>query len=148
MATTKKPTVNKLRPGQFKFEPSLDFIVIEAIHIESKDEKKARLANLNIVGAGPAKNIIDLQNQSAKDNLTYAEYTKNAVDYFEGKHGFQGIVKGIGPKVVLEEISYRVGDKIYHRGQSGEPIVHNKRLYWMLKPHEIYGKAPKDEHEI
>ena len=137
----------KMKPGEFRFSPSGNWVVIDIIHIESKEEKAARRANLDIVTADP-KNLMDIERKSAKEHLTYQEYVKDAVNTFDGKHGFQGIVKATGPLFNSDEEGYKVGDKVYHRGNSGEPMVHNKRLYWMLKPHEIYGKAPKNEHDI
>ena len=143
-----KDQVQKLKPGEFKFQPSSDWVVLEVIHIESKEERKAKLSGINIIPAGAPKNIIDLQNQASKESVSYSEYIKDAVGAFDGKHGFQGIVKAIGPLVDPEIVNYKVGDKVYHRGRSGEPMVHNKRLFWLLKPHEIYGKAPRYEHEV
>lgn len=135
---------SKLKPGEFKFQPGSDWIVIHKIDILSKMDRAAKRANLNIVGGQSPKNILDIEKKAAQEYMTYEDYTKNALDVFEGKHGWQGIIKAVGP-MVPEETGYKVGQKVYYRGNSGEPMVHNKMLFWMVKVHELFGWAPKNE---
>ena len=137
----------KMKPGEFKFNPIGDWVVIQKIDILSKMDKAAKRANLNIVGGESPKNIMDIEKKAAKEYMSYAEYTKNALDVYDAKHGWQGIVKAIGP-LVQDGLGLKVGQKIYYRGNTGEPMVHNKMLFWMMKPHEIFGSAPKNEHNI
>jgi len=144
MSTIKE---SKMKPGAFMFTPYNDWIVIRKLNIKSKYERMAERSKLNLVPGQPPKNLLDIERQKAQEISTYDEYIKEALDVYEGKHGHQGIVKAIGPRVP-EEFGIKKGDKVYFRGNSGEPIVHNKQLYWVLKPHEVYGKAPMNEHQI
>jgi len=143
MSTAKEA---KMKPGEFKFQPIADWIVIDKIDILSKMDKAAKRANLDIVGGASPKNILEAEKKAASEYMTYVDYTKNAMEVYDGKHGWQGIVKAIGPTV--PDIGLKVGQKVYYRGNTGEPMIHNKRLYWMMKPHEIFGSAPKNEHTI
>jgi len=142
-----KTTESKMKPGEFKFVPFGDWICIEKINIESKMDKAAKRLKLGIVGGATPKNIMDIEKKKANEYLTYEDYAKDALDIFEGKHGHQGVVKAVGPHV-LENFGVKPGQKVLLRGSTGEPMVHNKRLYWLFKPHEVYGSAPKNEHDI
>lgn len=144
MSATKE---SKIKPGEFRFHPISDWIVIDKIDILSKMDKAAKRANLNIIGGPSPKNILDIEKKAASEYMSYVDYTKNAMEVYDGKHGWQGVIKAIGPMVSVE-IGLKVGQKVYYRGNTGEPMIHNKRLFWMMKPHEIFGSAPKNEHDI
>jgi len=138
---------SKMKPGEFKFQPIGDWVVLDKIDILSKMDRAAKRAGLNIVGAPDPKNILEAEKKAASEYMSYVDYTKNALDVYDGKHGWQGIVKAIGP-LIDEDLGLRVGQKVYYRGNTGEPMIHNKKLFWMMKPHEIFGSAPKNEHTI
>lgn len=144
MSATKE---SKMKPGEFKFVPFGDWICIDKINILSKMDKAANRLQLGIVGGETPKNIMDIEKQKVNDYVTYEMYSKEALDIFDGKHGHQGIVKAIGPQVAAD-FGISVGQKVLLRGNTGEPMVHNKRLYWLLKPHEVFGRSPKNEHPI
>jgi hypothetical protein len=144
MSATKE---SKIRPGEFKFQPGADWIVIDKIDILSKMDKAAKRVNLNLVGAPSPKNLLEAEKKAASEYMTYVDYTKNALDVYDGKHGWQGVIKAIGPTVPVE-LGYKVGQKVYYRGNTGEPMIHNKRLFWMMKAHELFGWAPRNEHDI
>jgi co-chaperonin GroES (HSP10) len=114
---------------KFPVTPVGDWIIIERIPVIDEQTKRLKKTNL-LLGSG-------------KQTMTY----ENAEDEFVkmwSEHPFQGIVKAIGDGRNLSEtsvipIDLEPGDHIMYRSKSGEPIVVDSKVYWMIKEHDIFG---------
>lgn len=128
--------------GNFPVKPIEDWVIIKKIDIKDNYEKTGKRINIEMVGGAAPKNIMDIERQKAQEHLTYAESEEKLLKRWDA-HPSQGIVKAVGPgRMSLDGIMINVpvkpGDHVYLRGQTGEPVIVNKKLYWMYKAHEIY----------
>jgi co-chaperonin GroES (HSP10) len=134
-------------PREFQVRPVEDWIIVERIYIKSIQEKKGSALNIKFTGGVAPSNIMDIERQKAEQNVTYEQAETEFLKKWD-EHPTQGTVKAIGPGRPLEEgvivpIPVKVGDHIYLRGRTGEPIVVNKKLYWMHKAHEVFAVVKK-----
>jgi len=137
-------------PFKFPVEPISDNIIIERLTVKSKTEQKAEKAKIEVVDAtGTPKNIMEIEARKAKELATYEGVAEELTKEWD-EHPNQGIVMSVGPGRSLEEgvkipIELKKGDHIYYRGRAGEPIIINKKLYWVIKEHEVFGKYITDK---
>ena len=136
-------------PFKFPLQPISDNVIIERLEIKNKAEQTAKKSNIKLVDAsGAPKNIMEIEQQKAAELATYETAADRILKEWE-EHPNQGIVVAVGPGRSLEEgviipIELKKGDHIYYRGRAGEPVVVNKKLYWVIKEHEVFGKILKD----
>lgn len=133
-------------PRPFPIQPIEDWIIVNRIEVSSKEDKKKKKLDLVSAPGLTSQSIVDLENKKAKEMATYESAKGKLLDMWD-EHPNQGIVKAVGPGRILEEgvkvpVPLKVGQKIYYRGQVGEPVIVNKKLYWMIKPHEVYAIVP------
>lgn len=134
-------------PRQFPVRPVDDWIIVEKIHVKSIQEKSSSKLDLQMVGGMTAKNIMEIERQKAQEAATYELAEKEMLKMWDD-HPSQGTVKAIGPGRSIEEgvvvpVPVKVGDHVYLRGRTGEPLITNGKLYWMHKPHEVFAVAVK-----
>lgn len=123
-----------------------DGIIIQRIQILDKIQKKAQKSNIVIGEAPPPKNILDIEKRNMENMTTFddAEF-KLLQKWDENPH--QAIVVAVGPgrdlgngMLLIPKI--KEGQHIYYRANSGEPMIVNKRLYWLIHDHDIQGIVP------
>jgi len=130
-------------PIKFPLHPVEDWIVIERLNIKSKEESKIQQIGL-IKGVSPEpKNLMEIEQQRKDEYTSYADASTKFLSKWD-KHPNQATVKAVGPGRSIEEgviipIPVKVGQKIYYRGSTGEPVIVNKKLYYMIKAHEVFG---------
>jgi co-chaperonin GroES (HSP10) len=129
----------------FPVQPIEDWIIVKKINIEDLQKKTASKLDVELVGGMSPKNPMELEKQKMQEASSYAESEKKMLARWDA-HPNQGIVKAVGPgrmseNGVLKSSPVKVGDHIYLRGQTGEPVIVKKKLYWMHKPHEIFAIA-------
>jgi len=130
-------------PIKFPLHPVEDWIVIERINIKSKEESKIQKLGLVSVDAAKPSNILEIEKQRREEYTTYADASSKFLGKWD-KHPNQASVKAVGPGRSIEEgvimpMPVKVGQKIYYRGSTGEPVIVNKKLYYMIKAHEVFG---------
>jgi len=119
-----------------------DWIVISLILIKSIPQKKASTSNLILPdGARDPKNILEVEKQRQQGALTYADMPEQFKAEWD-EHPMQGVISGLGPGVDPDD-GYRVGQRVYFRGSTGEPMIIKKEFYLAIKPHDIYCTVPK-----
>jgi len=127
----------------FKAKIKSDWIVISLIKIKSIKEKRSSLILPAGIAKGAApKNVLELAKEKEKANLTYADMPEQFKSEWD-EHPMQGIIVGLGPKISPEE-GHKIGDRVYFRGSTGEPIIIKKEFYLALKSHDIYCTIPKE----
>ena len=130
-------------PIKFPLHPVEDWIVIERIDVKSKEDSKIQKIGL-IKGIGPdPKNLLEVEQQRKAEYTSYADASTKFLSKWD-KHPNQATVKAVGPGRSIEEgviipMPVKVGEKIYYRGSTGEPVIVNKKLYYMIKAHEVFG---------
>ncbi|MHA1966569.1 MAG: co-chaperone GroES family protein [Candidatus Hodarchaeales archaeon] len=134
-------------PREFPVRPIEDWVIIEKIEVKTIPQKKAERGNITIVPGKAPMNIMDLEKQAASEAAKYENAEEQLLALWD-EHPMQGIVKAIGPGRSIEEgviipMPVKTGDHVYLRGKTGEPIVVNKKLYWMHKSHEIFAVEKK-----
>ena len=140
-----------MNKNTFALTPIEDWIIVKMIDVPTKED--VIRSKLGIVGADgtPPKNIMELERKKAQDIVTYEDAKNVLLDKYDSKHPWQGVVMAMGPGRMISETE-RIGmpdlvpgNRIYMRGRVGEPVVVNKELYFMIKPHEIYGVVKNTE---
>jgi co-chaperonin GroES (HSP10) len=126
-----------------------DGIIIHRISILDKIQKKAKKNNLIIGEAKAPKNILEVEQRKAEELSTFddAEF-KLLQKWDENPH--QAIVEAVGPGRDLGNGNLLVpkvkpGDHILYRGNSGDPLIINKKLYWVIHDHDVYGVVPASD---
>lgn len=137
------------KKNRFPIQAYSDGIIIHRIAILDKIQKKAKKSNIVIGEAAPAKNILEMEKQRMEQISTFddAEF-KLLQKWDENPH--QAIVIAVGPgrdlgDGVILVPAIKEGQHIYYRGNSGEPLIVNKKLYWLIKDHDIQGIVPASE---
>jgi chaperonin GroES len=133
-------------PIKFPLNPVEDWIVIERMNIKSKDEKKILKLGLVTVDSNNPSNILEVERQRKEEYTSYANASTKFLAKWD-KHPNQATVKAVGPGRSLKEgvvipMPVKVGQKVYYRGSTGEPVIVNKKLYYMIKAHEVFGIVP------
>ena len=130
-------------PYKFPLNPVEDWIVIERIDIKSKDETKILKLGLVKGASSEPKNIMEIEQQRRDEYTAYADASTKFLSKWD-KHPNQAVIMAVGPgrhvmdgKIV--PLPVKAGQKIYYRGSTGEPVVVNKKLYFMIKAHEVFG---------
>jgi len=129
---------------RFPITPIEDWIIIKRIDLPSKADIK--MTKLDIISAGglQPKNIMDIERKKASEVVTYEDAENEILKNYD-EHPWQAVVMavGLGRYINSTEIirmpDLKPGNKILIRGRVGEPIVIDKKLYWAVKPHEIFG---------
>ena len=134
-------------PRTFPVRPVDDWIIVEKIHVKTKQEQTGKKLDLQMAGGMTPQNLLDIERMKAKEASTYEAAEQELLKVW-GDHPSQGIVKAIGPGRTIEEdiivkVPVKVGEHIYLRGRCGEPLIINGKLYWMHKPHEVFAVAMK-----
>ena len=135
----KFPEVNT---NEFPLKPISDWVTIEKIPILDNQQKSAKKSNLVMVDGLAPKNILELQKQKENEAMTYEGAEAQLLKLWD-EHPFQGIVKAIGNgrslgQGSLLEIELKPGDHVLYRPRTGEPIMLDHKIYWMIKEHEIF----------
>ena len=130
-------------PIKFPLHPVEDWIVIERLNIKSKDESKIQRIGMVAGSAPKPKTLMEVEQRKIDEYTTYADANRRFLAKWD-QNPHQAIVMAVGPGRSIEEgviipMSVKVGQKIYYRGQTGEPIVVKKKLYYMIKAHEVFG---------
>ena len=130
-------------PYKFPLIPVEDWIVIERIDIKSKEAKK--ILQLGLVAAESANpsNILEIEKKRRDEYTTYADASAKFLSKWD-KHPNQAVVMAVGPGRSIEEgiiipMPVKAGQRVYYRGSTGEPVIVNKKLYYMIKAHEVFG---------
>ena len=134
-------------PREFPGRPVDDWIIVDKIMIKSNQQKLAEKSKIDLIGGKAPMNVMDIERQKAEDLAKYENAEDKLLEMWD-EHPMQGIVKAIGPGRPLEEdviipVNLKVGDHIFIRGRTGEPIIVNKKIYWMHKPHEVFAVLKK-----
>ena len=134
-------------PREFPVRPVDDWIIVDKITVKSNQQKLAEKSKIDLIEGKAPMNIMDLEREKATDLAKYENAEDKLLEMWD-EHPMQGIVKAIGPGRALEEgvvipVSVKVGDHIFIRGRTGEPIVINKKVYWMHKAHEVFAVLKK-----
>jgi len=140
----------KETPRHFEvdFIPFDDSIMVEMINIKSREEKTAEKSDIILPDTFVApKNIAEIERMKADKQMTYEMAEKDFLAKWE-EYPNQGLVVAVGPGRPVEDgvkipIQAKKGDIVFIRGRSGEPIIYKKKVYFIVKPHEIFGKVPK-----
>ena len=134
---------------EFPVVPTDDWIIIDRVDIKSIEEET--MAKLNIVGADgkTPESVRDIARDRSNKLTEYNMAKKNLLAKWS-THQHQAYVKAVGPGApsAYEEglriaMPVKVGDRICYRGEVGETLIVKKKLYWMIKPHEIFGVIRK-----
>lgn len=125
-----------------------DAIIIERITIKSIPQKMAEKSKIVIGTAPPPKNILELEKQRVAEAAQYEDAEGQLLKMWD-EHPNQGIVMSVGPgrdigDGVLLTPKVKPGDHILIRGKAGEPMVINKRLYWVIRDHDIFSTVPAE----
>lgn len=124
-----------------------DWYIVSRINIKSAAELKAEKSNILIPDSSPGpKNIQDIERERARKVAQYEEAEEKFLSNWP-EHPNQGVIVAAGDGRHLEEgvkipMKYKVGDRVYLRGQVGEPIIYKNKVYWMIKQHDIFCKDP------
>lgn len=123
-----------------------DAIIIERIKIESIAEKKAKKSNIVMAPGVGAKNILELEKERMADAAKYEDAEGMLLKMWD-EHPNQGVVVAVGPGRdlgggVMLTPRVKPGEHILIRGKVGEPMVINKRLYWVIRDHDIFSTVP------
>lgn len=127
----------------FPVKPASDWVILERIPIVDNPTKKMSKSNLIMSGGVAPKNIMDIEAQKTKAAMTYEDAESEFLKMWD-EHPFQGIVRAVGDGRWLNEtqkipIGLIPGDHVFYRGKTGEPIVIEKKMYWMIKEFDIFG---------
>jgi co-chaperonin GroES (HSP10) len=123
-----------------------DGIIIRRIEILNKIQKSAKKSKLVIADGKAPTNILDIERQKAKELSTYDDAEHKLLEMWD-EHPHQGIVMSVGTgrnlgngmKLIPE---VKVGTHILYRANSGEPMIINKHLYWLIHDNDIYSVVP------
>ena len=125
----------------FKAQAQSEWIVLSLIHVDDVPTKAAKeKLNIEIIGGRQPKNIMEIEKNKQEQNLTYADMPEKFKATWD-QHPMQGIIVALGPKVDPVE-NLKVGDKVYFRSGTGEPMIYNKEFYLLIKVYDIYVKVP------
>jgi co-chaperonin GroES (HSP10) len=131
---------------KFPVNPYGDQIIIERIHILDKVQKRAEKNKIILEKGAPPKNLMDIEKQAAEQISRYEESEGKLLARWD-ENPNQAIVMAVGPGrqitpdfVLIPKI--KVGEHILIRGNSGEPLVINKKLYWVIRDNDIHGIVP------
>jgi co-chaperonin GroES (HSP10) len=126
-----------------------DSIIIKRLNIKDINQKRAEKGKLIIGEAAPPKNLLELEKHKLEENLQYDNVETEFLKKWD-EHPNQALVMAVGPgrdigggTMLVPNI--KEGQHIYYRGKSGDPIVVNKRLYWIIKDYDILGIVPAVE---
>lgn len=138
-----------LKKGQFPTEAYGDGIIIRRIEILDKVKKKAKANKIVIMKGLAPKNIMDLEKQQRDNATTYEDAADKLLAKWD-EHPNQGIVMSVGSgrdigggTLLIPKV--KVGTHILYRGNSGEPMIINKQLYWIIHDHDIFSTVPAAE---
>jgi len=128
----------------FPVIPMSDWVIIERIPVVDNQTKMAKKSNLLVVGASSAKNVMELEKERQKDTMTYEDAEKKFIETWS-EHPYQGIVMAIGNGRHLSEdskipLEIKPSDHVMYRARTGEPVVVDGKMFWMIKEHDIYAK--------
>lgn len=133
----------------FPVKPVSDWVIIERLNIESVAQKKAKKSGIVMPDSSISpKNILDLEKRKAEELATYEGAEKQLLGMWD-ENPNQAIVmavgegRDIGDGVLIKPV-VKVGDHVFYRGKSGEPVIVNKKLYWMVKDYDIFGTIPAE----
>lgn len=123
-----------------------DNIIIERIHILTIPQKRAQKNKITIEQGLPPKNIMDLEKQKMHEMALFENAEDQLLKTWD-EHPNQGVVVAVGPGRdigggVLLVPKVKAGQHILIRGKTGDPMVINKRLYWVIKDYDIFGTVP------
>jgi co-chaperonin GroES (HSP10) len=126
-----------------------DSIIIERLDIMNRIQKKTKAAKLVLGTATPPKNIMDIEKRKAEEISTYEDAQHKMLEMWD-EHPHQGIVMSVGSGRNLGNGNFltptvKVGQHILYRGNAGEPMIINKKLYWLIHDNEIYSIVPDPE---
>lgn len=127
----------------FPIKPVSDWVIIERIPVLDNTQLKAKKSNLVMMDGSIPKNIMELEKKKEAQSMTYEGAESEFLNQWS-QHPFQGIVKALGNGRHLTEdtkipLELNVGDHVMYRARTGEPIIADGKIYWMIKEHEIYG---------
>ena len=119
-----------------------DNIIIDRIPILDVNQKRAAKGKLILAEGAPPKNLLDIEKKKMEDQVQYDNAERELLGRWD-EHPNQGIIVSVGPGRdigggVLLTPSVKVGQHILIRGRAGEPFIVNKKLYWVIKEHEIF----------
>jgi co-chaperonin GroES (HSP10) len=141
---SKAGTLNKKQ--EFPVEAYSDGVIIRRLNIKDINQKRAEKGKLIIGEALPPKNMMELEKKKLEENLQYENVESDFLKKWD-EHPNQAIVMAVGPGRdigggTLLVPGIKVGQHIYYRPKSGDPIVVNKRLYWVIKDYDVLGLVP------
>jgi len=126
-----------------------DSIIIERLDILNRIQKKSKAAKLIVAAGAPPKNIMDIEKRKAEELSTYEDAQHKMLVMWD-EHPHQGIVMSVGTGRNMGNGIYltptvKPGNHILYRGNAGEPMIVNKKLYWLIHDNEIYSIVPDAE---
>lgn len=138
-----------LKKGQFPTKAYGDSIIIERINIKDIPTKRAEKGKFVIGKAAAPKNIVELEKQKFEEMYQYDTAEEKLTSKWD-EHPNQAIVMAVGPgrdlgNGVLLVPRVKPGEHILYRGKSGDPMIINKRLYWVIKDFDIFSTVPAAE---
>lgn len=137
------------KKNKFPVDAYSDAIIVDRLLILDIQQKKAKKSNITIATAAPPKNIMDIEKRRAEQMAQYDEAELKLLSKWD-ENPNQAIVMAVGPgrdlgNGVLLKPTVKPGQHILYRGNSGEPLVINKKLYWVIKDYDIYSIVPDKE---
>jgi chaperonin GroES len=137
------------KKGHYPVKAYSDCIIIDRIPIKTIPQKRAEKGKLVIGQAPTPKNMMELEKQKMDQMAQYENVEDKLLNTWDEQPN-QGIVVAVGPgrdlgNGVLFKPAIQVGEHVIYRGKSGEPIIINKRLYWVIKDYDIFGTVPAAE---
>lgn len=126
--------------------PVGDWVIIEKIDIQDIQTKKLKRSNIVVVGGAAPKNIVDIEKQRAEALMTYSDAEKKFLEKWE-EHPNQAVIVAVGEGKRTDKglvpVEVKVGDKIMYRGNTGEPLIVDSKLYWVIKEYDIFAVTGK-----
>jgi co-chaperonin GroES (HSP10) len=123
-----------------------DCIIIRRLTIKDKLQKQSEKSGIKIPDAPPPKNLLDIEKARLEEYALFSEAEKKLLSKWD-EHPHQGIVMDVGPgrdlgNGILLIPKVKIGQHILYRGNTGEPLIINKQLFWIIHDHDIFSTVP------
>ena len=118
----------------FKMKAVNDNIIVYRHNIKTKIQKRAERSNIVQVEGPMPRGIADIEKRKAEKLSSYEDAENKVLKEWD-EHPNQGTVMAVGPQ---SKSGVKVGDHILFRGSTGDPLIVDKQLYFVIRDYDIF----------